>query len=224
MRLFLIRHGQSETNVRWDNITENHQMNAHLTELGRFQAEKLAEWMYTKVPEVDALFASSLHRTRETALPLEKVYGIPAQIDHRIREGGYSYNNGIPIEDDLLPIKKVANFHVNPFRPLAPEPAGVESFHDLRTRTGSFLMDLVQDYLNKTVLVVTHGWTLNALLDHVFNVGQYRQAYINAENTSVTYVEYVTHSHWEPWQVHFIAQTPHMEVFPDGLVISEPEA
>jgi broad specificity phosphatase PhoE len=84
-------------------------------------------------------------------------------------------------------------------------------------------MDLIDNYQNQTVIVVTHGWVLNALLDHIFNVGQYRQAYINAENTSVTYLEYVTNPDWSQWQVHFIGQTPHMDVFPDGLVVSEPE-
>lgn len=223
MRLFLVRHGQSVTNVRWDNITENRQMNAHLTDFGRFQAEKLAEWMVAKVPKVDALYASSLHRTRETVLPMEKVYGVTAQIDHRIREGGYCYNTGAPIEDDLLPIKKQANFHADPYIPFAMVPEGVESYNDLRTRTGYFLLELTQNHLNQTVIVVTHGWTLNGFLDHVFNVGLFRNAYLNAENTSITYMEYLQPNHREPWRVHFIAQTPHMEVFPDGLVVTEPE-
>lgn len=224
MRLFLVRHGQSETNARWDNIVDSRQMNAHLTDLGRFQAEKLAEWMRAKVPHVDGLYASSLHRTRETVAPMEKVYGITAQFDHRIREGGYCYSTGAPIEDDLLPIKKNARFHTEPFTPLASTPEGVEAFNDLRTRTGYFLTEMIEKHLDHTVVVITHGWTLNALLDHVFNVGQYRQAYINAENTSITYVEYLQQRNWEPWRVHFIAQTPHMEVFPDGLVATEPEA
>ena len=224
MRLFLVRHGQSETNVRWDNITENRQMNAHLTETGRFQAEKLAKWMKEKVPQADALYASSLNRTRETVQPMEVAYGMSAKIDHRIREGGYSYNTGAPIEDDLLPIKKNANFHTDPYIPMALQPEGVESYNDLRTRTGNFLLELTQNHLNQTVIVVTHGWTLNAFLDHVFNVGMFRNAYINAENTSITYMEYLKPYEREPWRVHFIAQTPHLEVFPDGFVYMEPEA
>lgn len=224
MRLFLVRHGQSVTNVRWDNIEHNREMNAHLTELGRFQAEKLATWLREKVPQTDALYASSLHRTRETVKPMEAAYGIPAVLDHRIREGGYCYNTGAPIEDDLLPIRKNAQFHVNPFVPLAPIPEGVESYNDLRTRTGNFLMELAENHFNQTVIVVTHGWTLNAFMDHVFNVGMFRNAYINAENTSITYVEYLKSSRREPWRVHFVAQTPHLEVFPDGFTYTEPEA
>ncbi|MCB2179649.1 histidine phosphatase family protein [bacterium] len=224
MRLFLVRHGQSETNVRWDNITENRQMNARLTETGRYQAQKLAEWMKRKIPQADALYASSLYRTRETVEPMETAYGMTAKIDHRIREGGYCYNTGAPIEDDLLPIKKNANFHADPYIPYAFSPEGVESYNDLRTRTGKFLLQLIENHLNQTVIVVTHGWTLNAFMDHVFNVGMFRNAYINAENTSITYVEYLRPYQREPWRVHFIAQTPHLEVFPDGFAYTEPEA
>ena len=48
MRLFLIRHAQSLTNVRWDNIVESRQMNSRLTDLGHAQAKDLADWL----PEV----------------------------------------------------------------------------------------------------------------------------------------------------------------------------
>ena len=224
MRLFLIRHAQSLTNVRWDNIVESRQMNSRLTDLGHAQAKDLADWLHGKVPRVEAIYTSSLHRTRETAVPLEEAFGLTAVVDHRLREGGYSYATGEPIEDDLLPMHKHANFHTAPSRPLSAELDGVESYNDLRTRTGQFLADMIDRHLKQTVIAVTHGWTLNAVIDHVFNVGLYRSAYLNAENTSVTYLEYLQQHDYEPWRVHFIAQTPHLEVFPNGLVTSEWEA
>jgi len=121
-------------------------------------------------------------------------------------------------------MRKHANFRTAPNRPLSAELDGVESYNDLRTRTGRFLADMIDRHLQQTVIAVTHGWTLNALIDHVFNVGLYRSAYLNAENTSVTYLEYLQQHDYEPWRVHFIAQTPHLEVFPNGLVSSEWEA
>ena len=217
MRLFLIRHGQSETNVRWDNIVEGRQLNSHLTEVGQEQARKLADWLHTKVPFVDAIYASSLHRARETAVPLEAVYITKAVPDDRIREGGYNYNTGEPIEDDLLPIQKNANFHTHPYRPLAKAPDGVESYNDLRTRTGQFLTEMIEKHLNQTVLAIIHGWTMNAFIDSIFNIGLYRSAYVNIDNTAITYVEYVTGTEFENWRVHFVGQTPHLDVFPGGL-------
>jgi 2,3-bisphosphoglycerate-dependent phosphoglycerate mutase len=225
MRLFLIRHGQSVTNVSWDDIVESQQMNAHLTDLGHDQSRKLAEWLHGKVPHLEAIYTSSLHRALETAVPLEQIYGCRAIVDHRLREGGYCYTNGEPIEDDCLPMHKRANFHEAPYRPLSFELDGVESYNDLRTRSGQFLAQILEDHRNGTVAVITHGWTLNAILDNVFNIGQYRTVYVNAENTSVTYMEHLDQIGYEPWRVHFIAQTPHLEVFPNGLDVTlNPEA
>jgi broad specificity phosphatase PhoE len=217
MRLFLIRHGQSETNVRWDNIVEGRQMNSHLTEVGQEQAGKLAEWLYDKVPLVDAIYASTLHRAQETAVPLEETFMVKKVLDDRIREGGYNYNTGGPIEDDLLPIHKHANFHQYPDRPLAEVPDGVEAYNDLRTRTGQFLSEMIDKHYSQTVIAITHGWTMNAIIDHIFNIGLYRSAYVNVDNTAITYVEYVTGTEFENWRVHFVGQTPHLEVFPGGL-------
>ena len=217
MRLLLIRHGESESNAHWDEIVQSAQLNAHLTETGREQAQKLANWMLAKVPKIDALYTSSLHRTIETAVPLEAVYQIKPIVDHRIREGGYSYDTGAPIEDDLLPIHKLVNFHADPFSPFASIPPGVESYNDLRTRVGHFITDLVGKHAQQTVVVVLHGWVLNAFLDHVFNVGSYRSAHLFAENTSITFLEYVHPYRMGPWRVYFVAQTPHLDVFPNGL-------
>ena len=217
MRLFLIRHGESETNINWDNIVENRELNSRLTENGQAQASKLAEWMKAKVPHVDQIYTSSLQRTRETTSHFEARYGITAIVDHRIREGGYSYTTGAPIEDDLLPIQKTANFHENPFVPFAKDPDYVESFNDLRTRVGVFMAELKEKHQDENIIVVLHGWTLNAFIDLIFNVGLYRLAYVYAVNTSLTYVEYRPEDRMGPWRVHFIAQTPHLEVSLYGL-------
>jgi len=224
MRLFLIRHGESETNAHWDQVVESAQLNSHLTALGRDQVEKLTAWMAKKVPAVDAVYTSSLKRTIETAAPLVDHYQVDPVIDDRIREGGYSYRSGEPIEDDLLPIHKLVNFHADPFAPFAAQPQGVESYSDLRTRVGNFLSQLVEEHLNHTVVVVMHGWVLNAFLDHIFNVSSYRSVYVYAENTSITYLEYVHPNRIGPWHLHFVAQTPHLDVFPDGLKGAEVEA
>jgi len=218
MRLFLIRHGESESNAHWDKVVKGSQLNAHLTLKGADEARKMADWMAAKIPQIDALYTSSLHRTIETAEPLAKHYQIKPVVDHRLREGGYNYKSGDPIEDELLPLRKLVNFHKDPFTPFAEQPPGVESFNDLRTRVGNFISDLIENHQDQTVIVVMHGWVLNVFLDHVFNVGSYRSAYIIAENTSITYLEYLPQNRIGPWWVYFVAQTPHLDVLPNGLV------
>lgn len=228
MHLFLIRHGESVTNANWREDRENHEMNARLTTRGHQQAKDAAEWMKSKVPHMDALYASTLTRTRETVHYLEEAYQMQAVFDDRIREGGYSYQTGEPIEDHLLPIKKYVDFHRNPYKPFAAEPPGVESYADMRQRVGAFLQDLIATHAQgegkEVVSVVMHGWTLNVFADLIFNVPQHRACYVDVENTSISYFEYVHPYRLGPWRVHFFGSTPHMATFDDLLIYEEKEA
>ncbi len=217
MHLFLIRHGQSHANKRRDLVRTSAQMNAPLTDLGHTQAESMATWMKSKVTTLDALYSSTLLRARETAAQLERAYGMQAVLDDRVREGGYCYSSGKPIEDDLLPMNKHADYHRKPFTPFAAEPEGVESFFDMRQRVGSFLHMLLETHPGEVVAVVNHGWVVNTFMDLIFNVGSYRRCYLNNDYTAISYFEYVGDHPRGPWQVHFIAQTPHLEVFADGF-------
>ena len=227
MHLFFIRHGESETNANWRPDFKSIEMNSHLTEKGRQQAKGAAEWLHSKVAKLDGLYASTLIRTRQTVSYFEEAYGMTAEFDDRIREGGYSYANAAPIEDDLLPVRKYVNFHENPYAAFAAEPNGVESYADMRQRVGSFLHDLIDrhtavnedglDTGEQVVALVMHGWTLNAFVDLIFNVPQRRACYVNAENTSISYFEYVESKLLGPWRVHFMNITPHIEVFEGGF-------
>lgn len=210
MHLFLIRHGESWSNVYWREIEHNHQLNSHLTKDGVEQAEKLAVWMKSAVPKLDHLYTSTLHRTLETAAPLEAAYNLPAVRDHRLREGGYCYASGDPIPDELLPIRKRVDFHAEPFTPFEGEPPGVESFNDLRNRVGLFLTEIIAKHQGEAVAVVTHGWTLNAFIDVIFNIGAYRSVLLDFENTSISWFEYRPEDVKGPWRMHFLARTPHL--------------
>jgi probable phosphoglycerate mutase len=229
MHLFLIRHGQSETNLRWDNIVSNAQMNSHLTDQGRQEAQQAADWLGSQIGRIDALYTSSLNRAVQTAKYFEDRFGLTAVTDHRIREGGYSYDDARPVEDDLLPIRKVVKLRTEPYTRFAEQPAGIESYNDLRTRAGSFLTDLTRDHLGQRVVVITHGWTINAFMDVIYNAALSRSVYLHLHNTAITYVEYIRHDQssrsveWEPWRLYFVGATPHLDVFPGGLDPQEPE-
>jgi probable phosphoglycerate mutase len=211
MQLFLIRHGESWTNVNWRQVTDGAQLNSHLTKKGQNQARKLAAWMKKAVPAVDHLYTSTLHRTMETAVPIESVFGMKAIPDDRLREGGYSYASGEPIPDELLPIYKRVDFHLDPFSPYDTHPEGVESYDQLRGRVGNFLVETIAQHEDETVVVVTHGWTVNAFVDVVFNVPQRRSVMVDAGNTSVTWLTYQPEKPKGPWRLHFLAAMPHLE-------------
>jgi broad specificity phosphatase PhoE len=217
MRLFIIRHGESQSNANWGNVKNPADLNSLLTELGENQAEKLAAWMKSKINKVDVVMASSLIRAGQTAKPIAEAYGLEVAQDHRLREGGYSYSDGRPIPDDLLPMNKRLDWHTLPYEPFDPSVKGCESYSELKFRVGAFLDEIVETQVGKTIVAVTHGWTMNAFFDVLFTTCVHRQCYIRIENTALSFIEY--NPDWElgPWFVHFLLQTPHMELYPNGI-------
>ena len=73
LRIYLVRHGQSEANV-----TET--MSGHcptpLTELGRAQAEAIGKKLLAIHPKVDFVYSSDLARASETAEIICRILGI----------------------------------------------------------------------------------------------------------------------------------------------------
>ena len=71
MRLYVIRHGQSHVNVGdWATLDS---MDAGLTEKGHQQAVALRDWLKENGRTCDALYASTMLRTQETARYVKQV-------------------------------------------------------------------------------------------------------------------------------------------------------
>ncbi|MDO5719119.1 MAG: histidine phosphatase family protein [Actinomycetaceae bacterium] len=85
MRLVLIRHGQTPSNIV--RALDTAPPGADLDETGRKQAKDLAEHFEQRVGAVPThLFVSPLARTRQTAAPIEERFGLTAEVADGIRE------------------------------------------------------------------------------------------------------------------------------------------
>lgn len=82
MRLILVRHGQTQSNV--DHVIDTATPGPSLTNLGREQADALPGALAAE--RIDALFVSTLVRTQQTAAALSAVRGLTPQIRAGIRE------------------------------------------------------------------------------------------------------------------------------------------
>ncbi|MFI6403757.1 histidine phosphatase family protein [Streptomyces sp. NPDC050548] len=82
MRLLLIRHGQTTANV--DFVLDTAIPGAELTDLGRRQAAALPEAVADE--DIEALYASTLIRTQQTAAPLAAARGLDVRVRDGIRE------------------------------------------------------------------------------------------------------------------------------------------
>ncbi len=82
MRLLLVRHGQTLSNV--NHLLDTGHPGPVLTELGEQQAAALVEALSAE--DIKVIFASTLRRTQQTAQPLADDRGLPVQVRAGIRE------------------------------------------------------------------------------------------------------------------------------------------
>ncbi|AKJ09631.1 histidine phosphatase [Streptomyces incarnatus] len=82
MRLLLVRHGETPSNVR--HLLDTAVPGPALTELGEAQAAALPEALADE--DIEALYASTLLRTRLTAAPLAAARGLEVIVRDGIRE------------------------------------------------------------------------------------------------------------------------------------------
>lgn len=82
MRLLLIRHGETPSNVA--GLLDTAVPGPGLTELGSRQAERLADRLAEE--PIDALYASTLLRTQQTIAPLARRLELPVTVRDGVRE------------------------------------------------------------------------------------------------------------------------------------------
>jgi len=151
----MVRHGESDANRMGKLVSEA--FDPALTQEGHQQAMKFAAlW---KGKSIDALYASPLLRTRETAEVLRQVWGLSTvQTDdrlHEIRMGSF----------DGQEISELAHQEVYQEWKKDPElpPEGGERLSAVYMRVRQFLVELGRTRDRGCVLVVTHADCLKAI-------------------------------------------------------------
>lgn len=152
---FLVRHGEAESNASAILSSYPEVRDFHLTDKGRGQIEKTTEFL--KSENIDAIIASPLLRTRESAEIISQAINVPVIHDIRLRETDFGYYNG----------KRAAMFFARYPHPLlrlkTNKKVGLEGFVSIRERVKDFLENVAEEYVGKRVVLVSHGDTLEQL-------------------------------------------------------------
>lgn len=143
MRLVLVRHGESEGNVRHE-INDNPARIVELTAKGRQQATSVAERL-RDIPFTHA-YVSEFRRAQQTAEILLQTHALIPRVDARLNER-ISGMDGLHVDmfNDLV---RADYLHTKP-------PKG-ESFIEQMARLCSFLDEVAQRHPDGVVLVVSH--------------------------------------------------------------------
>ncbi len=208
MHLYLIRHGEAESNLPDWKTTQI--VDTALTARGHRQAEAAAQWVKTNLPKPDAIYSSTLLRTRQTAVQFEQAMEIEAVFDDRIREIGNNYSDHTPILHDTAMISYNDYWATEfPFSPAVNSINGENLLH-FRARLGMFLHEVTGKHRDQMVVVICHGFVVDAMLDLAFNVGAHRNCEVWTSNTGITHLQYIAHPGRERWRLHYQNRVEHL--------------
>ena len=148
MKLFVVRHGETDLNVSElaCGVSE-----ALLTEKGRAQAQDLAHRLYQDKEKnnIATIYVSPLKRSRDTAAYIEQALHLTAIPDVRLQEIDFGDFEGKPWNTP-----EFLYIHKNPFLKF---PAG-ESFAQVAHRAYSIIEDVKRNHTGAgNILFVCHG-------------------------------------------------------------------
>ncbi len=216
MHLYVIRHGQSFVNLPdWD----GQDADAPLTPLGEQQAAALAAWIPTYLPEVDAIYSSTMRRPRGTVAPVAAVYNKTVEYDYRLREIGNNKIDHSPFPEGFSPPQTdwVASWPIEkPFTPVARTEGSESSMH-FRIRVASFVEDMIVRHMDQHVLAVCHGGVMEAVFDYCFAVGPWRHCGVYTYNTGLTHFQYINKEGHQQWALHGHNMIEHLRVMENAL-------
>ncbi|TCN01775.1 putative phosphoglycerate mutase [Paenibacillus sp. BK033] len=153
MIIGMVRHG----NTDWNALGKiQGQTDIPLNELGKKQANALAERLSKDEKLWDAVISSDLQRARQTAAVIADKLGIPLlDGDPRLRERNFGEVEGLTLPE------RVERWGEN-WREVAQ---GLETDDEVRSRGLSFLQDWQKQRPEGRLLVVSHGGFLAQMFD-----------------------------------------------------------
>jgi len=181
-RVFVVRHGQTYGNI--EGLFCGHS-ETDLTPLGVAQAKALGRRLAGT--DFDGVYSSDLSRAVKTGEhALEALVAPTMQLDQRLREmyyGDWEARPGSEIGEQYPALMR--DFFL--CRATAP---GGEGFEAIRTRTTEAVRDAVTAHRGGTVMVVSHGNAIMAMLAEFFGLPIAATWSFAVDNTSLTRLQF----------------------------------
>lgn len=216
MRLYVIRHGETDHNVarRIQGPLIDDPVNA----LGRRQAEALEAWLRKEGVRLDAVYASPLKRAWETAEHVARGTGAPPPVEER---GLIEFSWGIYLGttetgETLAAMKKAhAEWKAGNVRYALPEGESPWSAWE-RVRGAAF--PLLERHPRGAIALVAHGRINKIFLSGLVHGDLARMDEFPQGNTSVTVLERDDDAPPEgPWRVLVVNSKVHLSDLPGGV-------
>ncbi len=182
-QVLLVRHGQSAPFVDGTPFPlVDGQGDPPLSPLGEWQAEQVGARLASE--PIDAIYATSLQRTRQTAAPLAGRLGLATAIEADLREVHLGVGEG------GLFRKMAAEGHPSTVAMRVNrewgEVEGAETNAQFAGRTVPALQRLAAAHPEQLIAVFVHGGTIGSLLGHALGINMFNM--MGSRNSAITHI------------------------------------
>ena len=158
MKLFLVRHGETEPNRQGFALGR---ADVPLTVVGRRQARLLGEALAAE--PLAAVYASPLRRAVDTAEAIAVKHGLPVQIEPGLIEMDIGEAEGLTFTELRERFPELLHNWGGPDGPTFLMPGG-ERLVDVQERAWATVQSLVKRHQDDTVCAVTHNFVILSVL------------------------------------------------------------
>lgn len=181
IHLVVVRHGErvGQAENRYVGSTD-----VPLTSRGREQAGRLATWAASA--GLTAIWSSPLSRARETAAPAERITGLTARIDSRLRELDFGRGEGLTAAEIKRSFPEAfAAFQSDPVAHYLP--AGEDPYYAAQ-RAMSCFKEIELTHPGSRVLVVSHSTLIRLALCELIGapLSRYRSVFPSIISAALT--------------------------------------
>ena len=152
--MLLVRHGQTATT---GTTLPGRARGLHLAEAGQSQADEVAGRL-AGLERLDAVYASPLERTRETASPIGRARKLRVRVDRGLLECDFGEWTGRPLKE----LMKTPEWGTVQRYPSGFRFPGGESFTEMQARITGTLAKLVARHRGGVVVAVSHADPIKA--------------------------------------------------------------
>lgn len=159
----LVRHGATATT---GTVLPGRAPGLHLSDLGRTQADAVAERLTALRPRPAALYASPLERTRETAAPIARALGLRPVVARGLLECDFGTWTG----ERLAVLAKRPQWRTVQNSPSTFHFPEGESFSQMQLRIWRTIEQVAERHRQKTVVLVSHADPIKAAVTYAQGV------------------------------------------------------
>ncbi len=154
----------------------------------------------------DILYTSDLKRAADTANAVVELFGVEAQVDSALRERNFGALQGLSITEAPLLQPDIWQAHIA--RDLDHDLEGGESIQQFAVRVQNALDRIQERHAGKTILVVSHGGTLDMMYRIASKQSLNAERIVSVPNASLNWI---SHEEVNGWAVEQWADARHLK-------------